>query len=228
MSNEQTKQLADKLSYKRKSVYELINEAETNECLKFCDGYIEFLNKAKTERECVKFAKSMAEENGFSPFDKSSKLKSGDKFYKIQRNKAIVLGIMGQAPISEGINIVMAHIDAPRIDLKPNPLYEEGGMALLKTHYYGGIKKYQWTATPLCLVGVVTKSDGTKIDISIGQQENEPVFCITDLLPHLAADQMAQKLGEAIKGEGLNILIGSRPFDSSDESLKIKLNILNI
>jgi len=234
MSEDKTagQKLYEKLKYEVKNGWEKISEQERKKVFEFCDEYKRFLDLAKTERESVAEAKKLAEQHGFKPlndYTKSGKhLSAGDKVYIDNRDKAILLAVIGSKSIENGVNMVGAHVDAPRIDLKQNPVYEDSGMVLLKTHYYGGIKKYQWTSLPLALHGVVIKKDGSKIDIIIGEEENDPIFCITDLLPHLAQDQMQKKLGEAITGEGLNILLGSIPYQDDKVSEKIKLNILNI
>lgn len=222
------KELLDKLSYKPKNVYELLSTDETKKMLDMCDEYREFLDKGKTERECVKLASCAAVENGFVNIETKEKLVPGDKVYFVNRDKNILLAIIGEEPCENGFNIVGAHIDSPRLDLKQNPLYENTEMALLKTHYYGGIKKYQWTAMPLALHGVVFTTSGEKVEITIGEKESDPVFCITDLLPHLAKDQMAKKLSDGIEGEQLNILIGGIGVKSDEISEKVKFKILNI
>ena len=222
------KELLDKLSYKPKNVYELLSTEETKKMLDMCDEYREFLDKGKTERECVKLASCVAVENGFVNIETKEKLVPGDKVYFVNRDKNILLAIIGEEPCENGFNIVGAHIDSPRLDLKQNPLYENTEMALLKTHYYGGIKKYQWTAMPLALHGVVFTTSGEKVEITIGEKESDPVFCITDLLPHLAKDQMAKKLSDGIEGEQLNILIGGIGVKSDEISEKVKFKILNI
>ncbi len=199
---------------------------ENNKVMDFCDGYIDYLNLSKTERLAVENSVRLAEEAGFVPFESKSSLKCGDRVYYINRGKNVVLAVIGSNPIEDGTSIVAAHIDSPRLDLKPNPLYEDSNMALFKTHYYGGIKKYQWTAIPLSLIGVVVKADGSVINVNIGENEGDPVFTVTDLLPHLAQEQMVKKLSEAFTGEDLNILIGSKP--SSREKDKYKENIANI
>lgn len=194
----------------------------------FCEGYKSFLNLAKTERESADFAVAAAIEKGFKKFDRNAKYEPGDKVYVNNRGKAVILAVIGDQPVENGIRIAASHVDAPRLDLKPNPLYEDGEMALFKTHYYGGIKKYQWTTIPLALHGVVIRADGASIPVVIGEDEDEPCFVITDLLPHLAAEQSKRTLGEAIKGEDLNVLIGSYPFLEDEVSDAVKLNILNI
>lgn len=222
-------ELKKSLFYKPKNVYEALGEAGMAGCTAFCDEYLAFLDFAKTERLSAAFSADEAGKAGFSPFDPSGKLlKKGDKFYHLHRDKAVILGIMGEEPVSAGLNIVVAHMDAPRIDLKPNPLYEEDGMALFKTHYYGGIKKYQWTALPLALHGVIAKKDGTVAQISVGDTPGEPVFCITDLLPHLAGEQMQKKMAEGFTGEDLNILAGSIPYDYKKGENSVKLRLLSI
>lgn len=222
------KELLDKLSYKPKNVYELLSTEETKKMLDMCDEYREFLDKGKTERECVKLASCAAVENGFVNIETKEKLVPGDKVYFVNRDKNVLLAIIGEEPCENGFNIVGAHIDSPRLDLKQNPLYENTEMALLKTHYYGGIKKYQWTAMPLSLHGVVFTTSGEKVEITIGEKESDPVFCITDLLPHLAKDQMSKKLSDGIEGEQLNILIGGIGVKSDEISEKVKFKILNI
>lgn len=224
----QAELLKEKLFFTNKNAYGEIEQEEIDKAYKFCDGYINFLDKAKTEREAVKTIIAMAEDRGFTEFVPMTQYKPGDKVYFNNRNKAIILAVIGKRPVSDGVRICAAHIDSPRLDLKPNPLYEDNEFAMFKTHYYGGIKKYQWTAMPLSLHGRVVKKDGSYVDISIGEQDDEPVFCVTDLLPHLAAEQMKRSLAEAIKGEDLNILIGSRPFKDDKSSELVKLNILNI
>lgn len=188
--------------------------------LEFSERYIDFLNKCKTERTCVEFAKDVAERNGFKDIDTVSDLKTGDKVYKINRGKNIILARIGSEDIIGGTNIIAAHIDSPRLDLKQNPLYDDSGLALFKTHYYGGLKKYQWTAIPLSLIGVVIDSKGNTINVNIGEDAGDPVLTITDLLPHLAADQMSKKMTEAFTGEDLNVLVGSMPHDDEEKTVK--------
>ncbi|MFI3141886.1 MAG: aminopeptidase [Clostridia bacterium] len=194
----------------------------------FCEGYKHFISTAKTERECVKFAIEAAEAHGFVPFEKGTTYVAGDKVYLSNRGKAITLAVIGSEGIGSGTKIVAAHIDSPRLDLKPTPLYEDNELAYFKTHYYGGIRKYQWVTIPLALHGTVVTKGGETVDICIGENEGEPQFVVTDLLPHLAAEQSKRTLSEGIKGEELNILIGSRPFKSDSGSELVKLNILKI
>lgn len=222
------KEIYTKLKYKTKKVHDEISPEKRREMMDLADEYREFLDAGKTERECVKIAIEMAEKNGFVPFCEKDNLKAGDRVYFTNRKKNIILAVVGEEDITNGISIVGAHIDAPRLDLKQNPLYQSKDMALLKTHYYGGIKKYQWTTVPLALHGVCYTKDGEQVEINIGENENDPVFCITDLLPHLAKDQMAKKLGEAIEGEALNVLVGGMGVNDSDIDDSVKFNILNI
>ncbi len=194
----------------------------------YCEGYKRFLDAAKTEREAVCEAIRQAEAKGFRPFVRGQALKAGDKVYFNNRGKSLFVAVIGEKPIEEGVSIAAAHIDSPRLDLKPNPLYEDHSLAYFDTHYYGGIKKYQWVAMPLSLHGVIVRKDGTSVTVSIGDDANDPVFCVSDLLPHLAADQMKRTASDLIKGEDLNVLIGSRPFMGDESSEAVKLNVLNI
>ena len=193
----------------------------------YANGYINFMNKSKTEREIIKQSKIIAESKGFKDIKECDTLKPGDRVYYINREKSMYLAVIGNESIENGVNIIGAHADSPRLDLKPNPLYEDGELAYLKTHYYGGIKKYQWTTIPLSIHGVIVKSNGEKIEVNIGEDENDPIFTITDLLPHLAQDQMEKKLKNGIDGEDLNLLVGSIPYDK-DIPEAVKLNILDI
>ncbi len=195
---------------------------------KFAEGYKDFLDQAKTERESVDYAVKAAEAAGFVPFDPSRKYKAGDKVYYNNRGKAMCLAVIGKKGSKEGVRIAAAHIDNPRIDLKPIPLYEQNELALLKTHYYGGIKHYQWTAIPLSMHGKIVRKDGTEITVNIGDQPGDPQFTITDILPHLGRDQMGKKLGEAFTGEDLNILIGSLPLEDAEGEQLYKLNVMKL
>ncbi len=223
-----TENLKNQLFRKEKSGWEGIEEEKKKEIFNYCEGYMDFLNRSKTEREFVANAKIEAELRGFKDIYSYEELKPGDKVYYINKEKSMYLAVIGTESIENGMKIIGAHVDSPRLDLKPNPLYEDSGFAYFKTHYYGGIKKYQWTTIPLAIHGVIVKSNGEKINISIGEAEDDPIFTITDLLPHLAQEQMEKKLKEAISGEDLNLLIGSMPYDESKVSEKIKLNILAI
>jgi len=211
-----------------KNGWETLSDADYNNVFAFCNDYIGFLNSSKTERLAVKNAISIAESYGFCDITKKKNVNAGDKVYFNNRDKGLYLAVIGSEDIASGINFVIAHIDSPRLDLKANPLYEDADMALFKTHYYGGIKKYQWTSIPLSLIGVVYKKDGTKVEIEIGEKEGDPVFCVSDLLPHLAAKQMQKKLSEAIEGESLNLIIGSVPENSEKDKFKTAvMTILN-
>jgi aspartyl aminopeptidase len=214
------------MKYQPKNGWETAAAADKEKIEGFCEGYKDFLNQGKTERECVAYAIREAEKRGYRPLKDCESLKAGDKVYADNRGKGLLLAVIGQNDIREGFQIVVSHIDSPRVDLKQNPLYEDTELALLKTHYYGGIKKYQWTTIPLALHGVVVKNDGTAMNIVIGEDEGDPVFCITDLLPHLADEQMSKPMKEAIKGEGLNILVGSKP--NGDEKDGVKGTVLTL
>ena len=226
--------MVEDLFDKKEIGWKTIDENRKNEIFNFCDNYMNFLGKAKIEREFVNEARKAAEAHGFRDLINFEKINPGDKVYFVNRDKSMYLAVIGKEKLENGINIIGAHIDSPRLDLKPNPLSEEGGLAYLKTHYYGGIKKYQWTTIPLSIHGVIIKRDGEKIDINIGEDENDPIFTITDLLPHLAQDQMQKKLSNGIEGENLQVLVGSIPYQAENEeeekTLKetVKLNILNI
>ena len=202
---------------------EVLKEADS-----YAEGYKDFLDRAKTEREAVETAIELAKNKGFAEFDRNKKYKAGDKIFINNRGKSLALAVIGREAVESGVNISAAHIDSPRLDLKPNPLYEELELALFKTHYYGGIKKYQWTAIPLSLHGVFVLKDGTVKKVSIGEEEDEPKFVINDLLPHLAQEQSKRTLSEGIKGEELNVLIGSHPFKDEKGSELVKLNILKL
>lgn len=214
------------MKYEQKNGWDIIEKEEKGLINDFCEPYKTYLDKGKTERECVKYSIELAEKYGFSEYDESKDLKPGDKIYVNNRDKSIMLAVIGEKPVTDGINFVAAHIDSPRLDLKQNPLYEDTDLALFKTHYYGGIKKYQWTTIPLAIYGTFVKADGSKVEFSIGDNDNDPVFCVTDLLPHLAQKQMSQKMNEAIPGENLNVLIGSLPADAEKD--KIRETILGI
>ena len=220
--------LQEKLINKKENGWETIDEETKKKIFEFTQGYMNFLNKAKTEREFVKETIKLAREKGYKDIMEYEKLQPGDKIYFINRDKSMYLAIIGTENIENGLHIIGSHIDSPRLDLKPNPLHEDSGFAYLKTHYYGGIKKYQWTTIPLSLHGVIVKTNGEKITVNIGEDENDPIFTITDLLPHLAQDQMEKKLKNGIDGEDLQLLIGSIPVKDNKAKEKVKLNILNI
>ena len=216
------------LLYQPKNGYDRLNPAEEADLNAYCEDYKKFLDAGKTERECVDETVRLAEYHGFKPFVRGMALNPGDKLYRVNRGKAVMLAVIGSKPLSEGVNIGAAHIDSPRLDLKPNPLYEDAELAFLKTHYYGGIRKYQWVAIPLELHGVIALKDGSTVKVSIGAGEGEPRFTIDDLLPHLGVEQSKKPLGEAIPGESLNLLIGSRPFAGDEGSDRVKLAILDL
>lgn len=224
----QVSKLKETLFYTPKHAAETISEEEIKKADAFCEAYKSFLDQAKTEREAVRFVEEQAKEKGFSAFDRKKKYAAGDKIYFNNRGKAIILAVIGKKSLEEGLRLSAAHIDSPRLDLKPNPLYEDSEEALFKTHYYGGIKKYQWTAIPLALHGVIVKKDGSKAEVCIGEAEGDTKFVVTDLLPHLAQEQMKRTLADGIRGEELNVLVGSRPFSKDEGSEKVKLNILNL
>ena len=221
-------ELKKELCYKPKHAAAVISDEDIKKADEFCEGYKTFLNGAKTEREATEIVKEEAIKRGFSEFAPYKQYKAGEKVYFVNRDKAIILAVMGKKSLTEGVKIAAAHIDSPRLDLKPNPLYESDELALFKTHYYGGIKKYQWVAIPLALHGVIIKNDGTKVTVKIGEEEGEPKFVISDILPHLGAEQGKRTLSEGISGEELNVIVGSRPFKSDEGSELVKLNILKL
>lgn len=213
---------------KNKSAYLTCDEKTVKAAYKYACEYMKFLDEGKTEREVSDYSVNMLKKAGFVPYEYGMKLKAGDKIYLVNRGKNIFAGIIGKAPVEDGILISASHIDSPRLDLKQNPLYEDSGMSFLKTHYYGGIKKYQWTTIPLSIHGKVVLADGTEKTVVVGENESDPVFYINDLLPHLAAEQMSKKAPDIIPGESLNILVGSREYKDGDEEISdaIKLNVL--
>ncbi len=221
-------ELKKKLFNVKKDGWEEANEAERKEIFDISEKYMEFLNQAKTEREFIKKARELANQNGYKDIMEFETLKPGDKIYFVNREKSMYLAIIGEESIENGMHIIGSHVDSPRLDLKPNPLYEDTGLAYFKTHYYGGIKKYQWTTIPLSIHGVIVKKNGEKIELNIGEDEKDPIFTITDLLPHLAQEQMEKKLKNGINGEDLNLLIGSIPYKDEKITEKVKLNILDL
>lgn len=221
-------ELAAKLLEEPKNAGLIMSDEEIAAADGFCEDYKKFLNAAKTEREACAEAIKRAKAAGFTEYDPVADYKAGDKFYFCNREKSVILTVMGKKPLAEGIRLAAAHIDSPRLDLKQHPLYEDRELALFKTHYYGGIKKYQWTTIPMSLHGVIVKANGEKVSVAIGEDEGDPVFCVTDLLIHLASEQMKRTLAEGVKGEELNLLIGSRPFKDDKVSKKVKLNIMSI
>ena len=217
--------MSNELVYKKQTVYEKADRSVVDDAFAYAEGYKDYLDGGKTEREALKLSIRMAEAKGFREYRLGNKISAGDKLYYNNRGKNLFVFSVGSEHINNGIRITAAHIDAPRIDLKQCPLYEDSGMGFFKTHYYGGIRKYQWVATPLALHGVIALADGRVIDVNIGEEDSDPIFYINDLLPHLGADQSKLPLSEGIKGEQLNILIGSMP-DAEENS--VKNNILDI
>ena len=220
-------EIRDELFYKQKNGYDTMSTQQRIDMEDYCRGYMAFLNEARIEREAVKIAIEMAEDKGFVEYVDGMKLSPGDKVYCNNRSKALMLAVIGKKSLEEGCVIAGAHVDSPRIDLKQNPLYESDELAYFKTHYYGGIKKYQWVTIPLELHGVVALKNGETIDVSIGHDPSDPQFVITDLLPHLGKEQMRKTMEEGITGEGLNILIGSIPY-ADEGSDRVKLAVMSI
>ena len=222
-------EMLEKLSYKKKNVFEEASPEKLAAIFDYAKGYMKFLDDAKTEREATDVAIELASANGFTEYKLGDKISVGDKKYLNQHGKSVILFSVGENDVeTDGIRILASHIDSPRLDLKQVPMYEEGGMGFLKTHYYGGVKKYQWTTIPLALHGVMVKSDGEVVNVKIGEDEGDPIFYINDLLPHLGQKQAAEPLGTAISGESLNILIGGLPYADKDVSDKIKLTALSL
>ena len=219
-------ELEARLGYKKVNFYEKGDEAVIKAAYDYAPGYMAYLDAAKTEREAVTVSIAMAEKEGYVPYTFGMPLTAGGKYYYNNRGRNLFLFRVGSEPINNGIRIVASHVDVPRIDVKQCPLYEDGGMAFFKTHYYGGIRKYQWVTIPLALHGVVVKADGTVVNVCIGEDETDPVIYINDLLPHLAKDQSAKPLGSAIPAEGLNLLMGSRPYPGLEGGNAIRLNVL--
>ena len=226
--NYNAEELAKQLLYRKESVYQRKNTEAIEDAYAYAKGYAAYLDAAKTEREAVKESIRLAAARGFVPYRLGDKVNAGGKYYYNNRGKALYLFTVGSEPMERGIRISAAHIDAPRLDLKQCPLYEEGGMSFFKTHYYGGIRKYQWVATPLSLHGVIVKKDGSTVEVNIGEDDSDPIFYINDLLPHLGQEQSKKPLGEAVPGEKLNILVGSRPLNGDDEKNSIKLNTMRL
>ena len=222
-------EMLDKLSYKRKNIYEEATPEKIKAIYDYAEGYKTFLDNSKTEREATNAAIEMVKAKGYTEYKFGDKLSVGDKKYLNQHGKSLIVFSVGENDLEEeGIRILAAHVDSPRLDLKQVPMYEDSGMAFLKTHYYGGVKKYQWTSIPLALHGVMVKADGDVVDVCIGEDDSDPIFYINDLLPHLGAEQSQKPLGSAISGETLNILIGGLPYDDKEVSDKVKLTALSI
>lgn len=218
----------EELFSRKKNGWDLVDEKTEAAIFAYGEDYKAFLNAARTERLAVKAAVARAEEKGFKPFERGMYLRPGDKIYRVNRGKAVTLAVVGSAPLDQGAVIAAAHIDSPRLDLKPAPLFEDSELAFFKTHYYGGLRKYQWVAIPLELHGVVALKSGDVVDIEIGRDPADPRFTISDLLPHLSADQNKKALSEAVPAEKLNLLIGSRPFRGDEGSDRVKLAVLDL
>ena len=220
-----TENLRDTLLFKRKNGYDIVSGAEVAAISEYCEGYKVYLDRGKTEREAVAAAAVMAQAKGFVPYRRGMELKAGDRVYAINHNRAFVAAVIGEDSMNEGTLIAASHVDSPRIDLKPYPLYEEADMAFFKTHYYGGIRKYQWVTTPLEIHGVIVKTDGETVEVNLGGRDDEPVFVITDLLPHLGKDQGVKPLATAFTGESLNVLVGGMPYND-EGSDRVKFAIM--
>ena len=221
------KELQEELTWKFPHIVKEAPE-QVEEAAAFCEGYKAFLDEGKTERECVKKAVELLKAAGYAEFDTQGSYQPGDKVYYVNRNKAIIATTFGEKSVKEGIRMNGAHIDSPRLDLKPSPVYEKDDMALFKTHYYGGIRKYQWATIPLAMHGVIVKKNGEMVELNLGEKPGDPVFCITDLLPHLSAEQNERKLKDGIKGEELNIVIGSIPYTDDEVKEPVKLMALKL
>ena len=230
MSEEKkSKLLAKELFYKKKDIFEAKTAEERAKMMEFCDDYKKWLDNSKTEREAVCEMVKILSDAGFKEYKLGDAVKAGDKLYLNNRGKSLFAMTIGSEDINNGVRIIASHIDSPRLDLKPNPLFENEGVGYFKTHYYGGVRKYQWTTIPLALHGVVTKADGTVVNVNIGEDAGDPVFCISDLLPHLAKDQNQKTLAQAFTGEGLNIMICSSPYIDEDGEVAddgVKLNVM--
>lgn len=222
-----TEELRDALLMAPKNGYARLSAEDRTEMNDYCRRYMAFMDACKTEREATAWAVAEAEKNGFKPFTPGMDCKPGDKIYYNNRNKSIALAVIGTEPLSEGANICAAHVDSPRLDIKPNPLYEETEIAYFKTHYYGGIKKYQWPTIPLAIHGVVYRKDGTVVPVTIGEADTDPVLMISDLLIHLAGDQMQKPLAKGIEGEQLNVILGTEPLEGDGSDL-VKLHIMQL
>lgn len=223
----QTTEELKKLLYKNDTVADAAPEALAA-AQDFCEGYKTFLDHCKTERETVAYSEKLLLEAGYKPFVPGEKLNPGDKVYTINRKKCVLAATVGAKPLGQGFHLNIAHIDSPRLDLRPVPVFEKNGLGYLRTHYYGGVRKYQWPTIPLALHGVIYRADGSAVEVCIGEKDDDPVFCITDLLPHLGAKQNAKTLAEGITAEDLNVLIGSQPIADREAEQRVKLNILGM
>ena len=226
--SDEIKELKEKLFSGRKNGYDRFDSAEQAAMDAYCDGYKAFLDKGKTERLCAAEVLRLAEQKGYKPFTRGMDVKPGDKVYLCNRGKAVMLAYIGKKSLADGAQIAAAHIDSPRLDLKPNPLYEDSELAFFKTHYYGGIRKYQWVTIPLELRGVIALKDGSRVEVNIGADSGDPKLVITDLLPHLGQEQAKKPLASAIPGETLNLLLGSRPIGDEDDTGRVKLAVMKL
>jgi len=226
--SETTKELKKKLLSDKKNGYDKLGAEDLRNMETYCEGYMEFLDAGKTERLCAAETIRLAEAQGYRPYVRGMAVKTGDKLYMCNRGKAVMLAHIGEKSLAEGAQITAAHMDSPRLDLKPTPLYEDTELAYFKTHYYGGIRKYQWVTIPLELHGVVAMKDGSSVTVNIGADPKDPKLVITDLLPHLGAEQSKKPLGSAIPGETLNLLLGSRPIGEEDDSNRVKLAVMQL
>ena len=224
MTNEELK---NALLAAPKNGYVNLTDEQRAEMEDYCKRYASFMDASKTEREATAWTVEAAKAHGFKAIEPGMTFQPGDKVYKDNRGKSILLAVIGSRSLNEGANICAAHVDSPRMDLKPNPLYEDSEIAYFKTHYYGGIKKYQWTAIPLAIHGVICKKDGTSVTVTIGEEDTDPVFYVSDLLPHLAADQMQKTAAKVIEGEQLNVILGSEPLQGEGSDL-VKLHIMKL
>ena len=222
-----TEELRQALMAEPKNGYELLTDAQRADMESYCRRYRAFMDACKTEREATAWTVREAEKRGFVPYTSGMEVKPGDKIYYNNRNKAIALAVVGRKSLSQGVNICAAHVDSPRLDIKPNPLYEDSDIAYLKTHYYGGIKKYQWPTVPLAIHGVVCRKDGTKVTITIGEDDDDPILMVTDLLIHLSADQMQKTLAKGVAAEQLNVIVGTEPLEGEGSDL-VKLHVLKL
>lgn len=222
-----TEELRESLLAAPKNGYSRISDAQRAEMEEYCKGYAHFIDECKTEREATAWTAVKAESLGFKALVPGMELKPGDKVYRNNRNKSMMLAVIGTESLAAGSNICAAHVDSPRMDVKPNPLYEDSEIAYFKTHYYGGIKKYQWTAVPLALHGAVYRKDGTVVTVTVGEDDNDPVLCVSDLLIHLSGDQMKRPLAEGITGEQLNVMLGTEPLEGEGGDL-VKLHVMKL
>lgn len=222
------KELKERLFNPKTNGWEKLSDDDLKEIFQYANEYMFYLNSSKTEKEIVSNSKEILLKNGFVDISEKNILEPGDKVFYVNKGRCLYAAVIGLETLDTGLRIVAAHADSPRIDLKQNPLFEDGELGLFKTHYYGGIKKYQWTNIPLSIHGTIVKTDGEKINICIGEKEEDPIFTISDLLPHLAGEQMDRKLKDGVQGEELNALVGSIPYDCEDVAQKVKLNILKI